>query len=162
MIVHRTGLADLPTDGHQLIERSSVDQITSVVLPIPIQIRRERSGVDGRVLEKSSHRFRRTEGRLGQLPQTLNKGLDRDKLDCRGHRSSYGLEYSAENRGSDLPYGSRPAPKISLLSPCATDGCTAVLRRRKSPGNSERRSHNPAATAAAHVSETSPSCDRSA
>ena len=53
-----------------------------------------------------------------------------------------------------------PASEISLLSPCATTGYTAPLRRRKSPGNSERSSHNPAATAAAHVTETKANCSQ--
>src|SRR5579864_7750859 len=50
-----------------------------------------------------------------------------------------------------------PAPRISLLSPCATAGYTAPLRRRRSRGNSERSTHNPAATAAAQVTDTSAS-----
>ena len=43
-----------------------------------------------------------------------------------------------------------------MLCPCATTGYTAPFRRRKSPGNSERNSHNPDATAAPHVIDTSP------
>src|SRR5579864_7508912 len=65
-------------------------------------------------------------------------------------------------RGDFSDHGSLPAPSISLLSPCATDGYAAAFRRRKSRGNSERSSHKPAATAAAHVTDTSPSCIRSA
>src|ERR1700689_3837105 len=35
MVMHRTGLADLPADGQQFVERSFIDQITRVMLPIP-------------------------------------------------------------------------------------------------------------------------------
>src|SRR5579864_2035131 len=35
MIVYRTGLADFPADGHQLVKRSPVDQVSRVVLPVP-------------------------------------------------------------------------------------------------------------------------------
>src|SRR2546430_14942031 len=48
------------------------------------------------------------------------------------------------------PYGSIPALNSSAWA-SATRGYGVALRRRKSPGNFDRVSHNPAATAAPHV-----------
>jgi len=41
VIVHGAGLADFPADGEQLIKRSFVDQVASVVLAVPGEIGRE-------------------------------------------------------------------------------------------------------------------------
>ena len=59
-------------------------------------------------------------------------------------------------------YGSLPAPIISAPSRCATAGYACRFLRRRSPGNCDRVSHNPAATAAAHVIEIRASRNKSA
>src|SRR5580692_835070 len=72
------------------------------------------------------------------------------------------LPLITEACGKTKPYGCVPAPNISLLCPSATPGYAVTFRRRKSPGNSDRSSHSPAATAAAHVTVIIPSRSRSA
>lgn len=52
MIMNGTGLAHLPANGHQLIERSAIDQIARIVLTIPSEIRRERVGIDRHLREE--------------------------------------------------------------------------------------------------------------
>ena len=50
VIVDGTGLADFPADGYQLVERSLVDQIASVMLAVPGEIGRERVWVNRDIL----------------------------------------------------------------------------------------------------------------
>jgi hypothetical protein len=80
MIVHRTGLADLPANGHQFVKRSPVDEIASVVLPVPVQVRSERVSADGSVLQKTAYRLGWPEGGLGQLAQAVNESLDGNRF----------------------------------------------------------------------------------
>src|ERR1039457_6412605 len=85
MIVHRTRLPNLPTNGHQLVKRRPVDEISRVVLAIPVQVRSERICADGSLLQKAPNRLSRTEGRFGQLPQPLDESLDGNGLDRGRH-----------------------------------------------------------------------------
>ncbi len=57
MIVNRTGLAGFPADGHEFVKRGAVNQIASVVLTIPCEIRRERVGSDRSVPEELAQGF---------------------------------------------------------------------------------------------------------
>lgn len=76
MIMHRAGLADLPANGHQFVERGAVDEIASVVPAVPVEIGRERVGADGSSLEKATHGFDAVEGGLRELPQALDELLN--------------------------------------------------------------------------------------
>jgi hypothetical protein len=85
MIVHRTGLPDLPANSHQFVKRSPVDEIPGVVLPVPVQVGSERVSADRSVLQKTAYWLSRHEGRLGQLAKAINESLDGNRLYSGGH-----------------------------------------------------------------------------
>src|SRR5215469_11446625 len=82
MIVDRTGLAYFPADGHQLIERSAIDQIARVVLTIPGEIRIQGIDINRGSREKSAQRFWRNECRLWKQAKLFDKFLDGNRF-CR-------------------------------------------------------------------------------
>ena len=86
MVVHRTGLPNFPTDSHQLVQRSLVDQIARVVLAIPGEIRRKRLGVDRGFLKESAELLRLIEGRLGKFAKLGYEIIDWNLVNRSGHR----------------------------------------------------------------------------
>ena len=80
MVVHGTRLSNLPADRHQFVERSSVNQIASVMLPVPGQIRSKRRLADRSLLQESPHRLRRVERGFRQLPQPFNQLLNGNRF----------------------------------------------------------------------------------
>jgi len=50
MIMHRTSLSNFPADGEQFVQRSLIDKIARVMLPVPGQVARERLRVDRSIL----------------------------------------------------------------------------------------------------------------
>ena len=76
MVVHGTGLADLPADGEQFIERSFVDQVAGVVLAIPGEIGSERLGMHRSVLKECTKLLNLVEGRVGQFAEFGDEIVD--------------------------------------------------------------------------------------
>ena len=129
MIVHRTRLPDLPANGHQFVKRSAVDEIAGVVLPVPVQVRSERIGADGRVLQKAPHWLGRAEGRLGQLPQSFDECLNGNRFYCGGH---CGLRRkSIAQSGKPESQDQRPQrPRVTAAFPRSEISLLSSLRHR--------------------------------
>ena len=86
MIVDGTHLPDFPANRNQLIECRFVDEITGIVLALPVQIWRECLRLDRRALQKSENLIRVNECSFRELPQLGNKVLDRERLRDDGSR----------------------------------------------------------------------------
>jgi hypothetical protein len=98
VIVHGAGLADLPTNGDQLIKRSFIDQVTGVVLAIPGEIGSERLGMNRRVLEERAKLLNLVEGRVGQLAEFGDEGVDGGLFRGNGHRGAPGKSITQRDR----------------------------------------------------------------
>jgi hypothetical protein len=69
VVVDGTGLANLPADGEKFVERSLIDQVARVVLPVPGEVGCERVRIHGRVLQESAELLGFVEGGLGKLAE---------------------------------------------------------------------------------------------
>ena len=76
MVVNRTGLPNVPTDGDQFVERSLVDQVAGIVLAVPGDVRSERVGVERSVSQKLAKLLSFIEGWLGELAKFGDEILD--------------------------------------------------------------------------------------
>src|SRR5579885_1677960 len=118
MIVHRAGLSDVPADRNQLIERRLVDEVASVVLPVPAQVGGERVGSDRVRGQKPSDCVDAVERRSREAPQ-----LARELVDCAGSLNGRWLrhgvhscgEYSRPGCGADTAV--RHSPALRRLGP---------------------------------------------
>jgi hypothetical protein len=95
MVVHGTGLADFPANGHQFIEWRAVNEVAGVVLTVPIEIGCERVGADGSVLEKAANGFGGAEGGFGHLTQAFDKCSDGNSFNGGWQRCTPVKKYSA-------------------------------------------------------------------
>src|SRR5579871_1913345 len=57
MVVDRTDMSDLPANRQQFVQRSLVDEIASVMLPVPGEERRQAFGIDRSLLQKCADLF---------------------------------------------------------------------------------------------------------
>lgn len=96
VVVDGAGLADLPADGEQFVERSFIDEIASVVLAVPEEIGSERIGIERIRLEELAELFGAIEGGRGEFAEFGDEVLDGDLIGGGGH----GLKgkYSAGTR----------------------------------------------------------------
>src|SRR5258708_23459155 len=78
MIVHRADLADVPTDGDQLIQRRLVDEVTRVMLAIPSHVRWEGVGRNGSALQEGEDVAGAIECILREFVQLGDETLDGD------------------------------------------------------------------------------------
>src|SRR5579864_4258253 len=85
MVVYRTRLPDLPANRHQFVQRRSVNEISGVMLPVPIEVGCERIRADRRVLQKLPNRLDLVEGDLCELAKTLDESLNGNRLYRSGH-----------------------------------------------------------------------------
>jgi hypothetical protein len=67
MVVHRTGLSDLPADGDQFVERSLIDQIAGVMLLVPGEIGGKSFRHHRGLLQKTNDLADMAESRLGKF-----------------------------------------------------------------------------------------------
>lgn len=88
VVVHGAGLADFPADGEQFIKRSFIDQVAGVVLAIPGEIGSERLGMDWSVLQECTKLLNPVEGRVWQLAELGDEGVDWGLFDGNGHRGA--------------------------------------------------------------------------
>jgi hypothetical protein len=112
MVVDGAGLANLPADGEQLIERRLVDQIASVVLAVPKEIGLDRLGVERGILEELADLFRMVEGGFGEFAELRDEIVNWNLLYHGGHGSSRGKYNAGLQRrllGKSLPKGTEEA-----------------------------------------------------
>ena len=88
VVMHGAGLADLPADGEQLIDRSFIDQVAGVVLAIPGEIGSEGFGMDRSVLQECAKLLNLVEGRIGQFAEFGDEGVDWGLFDGNRHRGA--------------------------------------------------------------------------
>jgi hypothetical protein len=88
VVVHGAGLADLPADGEQLIDRSFIDQVAGVVLAIPGEIGSEGFGMDRSALQECAKLLNLVEGRIGQFAEFGDERVDWGLFDGDGHRGA--------------------------------------------------------------------------
>jgi hypothetical protein len=69
VVVDGAGLADLPTDGHQFVKRSFVDEVAGVVLAIPDEIGSEGIGIQRCVLQELADSLGLIKSRFRKLAQ---------------------------------------------------------------------------------------------
>ena len=181
MIVHGTRLTNFPTDRHQFVKRSAVDQIARVVLTIPVQVRRERIGIDRILLQETANRLSENECGLRELCSSLTSFwietvLAEVIIDIRRVSPSKDdercnvLKSAAEILPPECALELVGQLQVSLVLgfPARSHNLLALaLRHRRvgrtfTPpqilGSSDFSNHNPAAAAAAHVIDTNTSC----
>jgi hypothetical protein len=118
MIVHGTGLADFPANGHQFIEGSFVDEVARVVLAIPGEIGSERVGVERSILQKSADLLGLIEGSLGELAEFGDEALNGNLSYGGGHgrlREKYSAGARADHREKLFDTGERGTQGWSSL-----------------------------------------------
>src|SRR5271168_711522 len=85
MVMYGTCLSDLPADRDQLVERRLVNQVAGIVLAVPGEIRRERLGVQRRILHESAKSLRLIKSHFGKLAEFCDKMFDGNLLYRSGH-----------------------------------------------------------------------------